>query len=44
MGLALLLYGPPLILGGPADVWIHRASRVGTVLGAGMIVCGGALL
>lgn len=54
MGLALLLLGawfvvsalagPPLILGGPGDVWVRRASRLGTALGAGMILCGGALL
>lgn len=54
MGLALLLLGawislsslagPSLILGGPWDGWIRLAGCVGTVLGAGMVACGGALL
>ncbi|WP_163006186.1 hypothetical protein [Methylobacterium brachiatum] len=54
MGTALLLlgawfvvscfFGPALILGGQGDAWIRRAGRIGTVIGAGMILCGGALL
>jgi hypothetical protein len=53
MGLASLLLGSwfvlsctagrALIAGGPADGLVRRASHVGLVVGAGLIVCGGAL-
>lgn len=53
MGLASLLLGSwcvlsctagrALISGGPSDALVRRASQVGLVVGAGLIVCGGAL-
>ncbi|WP_173009314.1 hypothetical protein [Methylobacterium sp. P1-11] len=35
--------GRALISGGPADALVRRASHVGLAIGAGLIVCGGAL-
>ncbi|WP_331292376.1 MULTISPECIES: hypothetical protein [Methylobacterium] len=35
--------GRALISGGPSDALVRRASHVGLVVGAGLIVCSGAL-
>lgn len=35
--------GRALIAAGPSDELVRRASHVGIVIGAGLIVCGGAL-
>jgi hypothetical protein len=53
MGLSSLLLGAWIVLsctagralisGGPSDALVRRASHVGLVVGAGLIVCGGAL-